>query len=129
MRSLFLLAALLLAVTVSSSSVASKATNDGKKQRAVMQFTEPVRLQGVLLKGEYLFIHDDAAMMRGETCTFVYEGNREVASKLVVSFHCTPTQRSKVNTFTIRTEQGASGVELREIQFSGDTESHVVPVK
>ena len=103
MKSLILLVALLFAVTLSSSSlVASKAAPGGSK-RAVMVFTEPVRLMGVdLNKGEYLFVHDDAAMARGETCTFVYKGNAPVASKLVVSFHCVPADRTKAGTFTVR---------------------------
>ena len=129
MKSLFLLFALLFAVALSSSSaVVSKASNG--KQKAVAQFNEPVRLQGVLLKGEYLFVHDDAALRRGEACTFVYKGDAEVAGKLVVSFHCTPVQRQKVSSFSVRTEQVSPGInELREFQFSGETEAHGVPAK
>ena len=131
MKSLFLLFALLFAVALSSSSaVVSKASNPSKKQRAIAQFNDPVRLQGVLLKGEYLFVHDDAAMARGEACTFIYKGDAEIASKLVVSFHCTPVQRHKVSGFVVRTEQVSPGVnELREFQFGGETEAHAVPVK
>jgi len=131
MKSLFLLFALLFAVALSSSSaVVSKASNPSKKQKAVAQFNDPVRLQGILLKGQYLFVHDDAAMMRGEACTFVYKGDAEIASKLVVSFHCTPVQRQKVGGFVVRTEQVSPGVnELREFQFGGETEAHAVPVK
>jgi len=130
MKSLFLLFALLFAVTLSSSSaVVSKASN-AKKQRAVTQFSDPVRLQGILLKGEYLFVHDDAAMARGEACTFVYKGDAEIASKLVVYFHCTPVQRLKVGSFVVRTEKVSPGVnELREFQFGGETEAHAVPLK
>ena len=131
MKSLFLLFALLFAVALSSSSaVVSKASNPNQKQKAVTQFNDPVRLQGVLLKGEYLFVHDDAAMMRGEACTFVYKGDAEIASKLVVSFHCTPVQRQKLSSFVVRTEQVSPGIdEVREFQFRGDTEAHAVPVK
>src|SRR5205823_8177203 len=90
MKSLLLLVGLLFAVTLSSSSsVASKAA-PAKKQRAVMTFATPVKLQGVMLKGEYLFVHDDAAMANGETCTFVYKGTVETPSNLVVKFACTP---------------------------------------
>ena len=129
MKSLFLLFALLFAVALSTSSaIVSKASNG--KQKAVAQFNEPVRLQGVLLKGEYLFVHDDAAMRRGEACTFVYKGDAEIAGKLVVSFHCTPVQRQKVSSFSVRTEQVSPGInELREFQFSGETEAHAVPAK
>ncbi len=128
MKSLFLFAALLFAVAVgSTASVASKGPQEMKKQKATMHFSQPVRVHGVVLKGEYLFVHDDAAMMRGEACTFIYKGNAEIASKLVTSFRCTPAERVKVKSFTVRTEQIANFAELREFQFAGETEAHVVP--
>lgn len=127
MKSLILLAALLFAVTISGSSlVASKAAPGGKKS-AVMKFAEPVRLMGVVLKGDYLFVHDDAAMARGEACTFVYKGNSPVASKLVVSFHCVPAERTKVASFTVRMSAASGFQELTEYQFEGETEAHTVP--
>lgn len=129
MKSLFLLGALLLAVVLSSSSaVTSNASPYAKKHKAVAQFNEPVRLMGVTLKGQYLFVHDDAAMARGEACTFVYKGEAEIASKLVVSFHCTPVQRLKVDSFVVRTELINGFNELREYQFDGDTEAHMTPL-
>lgn len=131
MKSLLLLVALLFAVTLGSSyAVVTKASNPARKQKAIAQFNDPVRFQGVILKGEYLFVHDDAAMKRGEACTFVYKGSAEIASKLVASFHCTPVERPKVDSFSVRTMQVSPGVdELREIQFRGETEAHLVPAK
>ena len=129
MKSLLLLAVLLCAVGVSSIAVASKAANSIKKQKATVLFNEPVSLMGNTLKGQYLFVHDDAAMARGEACTFVYKGDAEIASKLVVSFHCTPTQRLKVNSFIVRTELISGVNQLKEYQFNGETEAHMVPVK
>ena len=127
MKSLILLVTLLLAVTISGSSlVASKAAPAGKKQ-AVMRFNEPVLLLGVVLKGEYLFVHDDAAMARGEACTLVYKGNAPIASKLVVSFHCVPEQRLKVASFTVRTAEVSGLQALTEYQFAGEMEAHTVP--
>lgn len=130
MKTLFLFAALLFAVTLSSVSLASNTTVAGKKHKAVMQFSQPVELMNVILQGEYLFVHDDAAMARGEVCTFVYKGTGEVANKLVASFHCTPAERTKVGSFTVRTNQPAPGITvLSEFQFGGETEAHVVPAK
>ena len=129
MKSLLLLIAVLFAVVLSSSSaVPSKASATAKKQKAITQFNDPVRLMGVTLKGTYLFVHDDAAMARGEACTFVYKGEAENASKLVVSFHCVPAQRLKVGSFVVRTEMVSGINELREYQFEGDTEAHMVPL-
>jgi hypothetical protein len=128
MKSLLLLFALLFAVGLSSSIAVSKATAPAKKQKSVVLFNEPVQLMGVTLKGQYLFVHDDAAMARGDACTFVYKGEAEIASKLVVSFHCTPVQRQKVDGFIVRTELIGGFTQLREFQFGGDTESHMVPM-
>ena|ERR1043166_658745 len=128
MKSLFLLTALLFAVALSSgTAVVSKASNPARKQKATVVFNDPVRLMGVTLKGQYLFVHDDEAMARGEACTFVYKGAAAIASKLVTSFHCTPTQRRKVDSFIVRTELVSGANELREFQFDGDTEAHLVP--
>jgi hypothetical protein len=129
MKTLFIFAALMLAVTFGASPLTTgRASHFHQKQKAVMRFNQPIELLGVTLKGEYLFVHDEAAMMRGEACTYVYKGNAEVASKLVVSFRCLPAQRVKVSSFTVRTEQLAPGLSsLREYQYAGDTEAHVVP--
>jgi hypothetical protein len=131
MKSFLLFIAFLCAVSLSSSSAPSvtNAANAANKDRAVMKFNEPVKLMGVMLKGEYLFVHDDAAMARGEACTFVYKGVAELPDKLVVSFHCTPAERAKVANFTVRTLLISPGqYELREFQFAGSTEAHLVPV-
>ena len=131
MKSVLLFVALLCAVTLSSSLTppAAGATSMARKDRAVMKFNQPVVLMGATLKGEYLFVHDDAAMARGEACTFVYKGDAEIQSKLVVSFHCTPAERAKVAAFTVRTVQISPELsEIREFQFGGMKEAHLVPV-
>ena len=131
MKSFLLFIAFLCAVTLSSSSAPSvtNAANAAKKERAVIKFNQPVKLLGATLKGEYLFVHDDEAMARGEACTFVYKGEAETASKLVLSFHCTPAARGRVNNFTVRSLLTSPGqYELREFQFSGSSEAHLVPV-
>jgi len=132
MKSLLLFIAILCAVTLSSSSTPSvtNAANPDKKERATMKFNQPVKLMGLTLKaGEYLFVHDDEAMARGEACTSVYKGNAEVPDKLVVAFHCTPVPRAKVASFTVRTLlTSPEQYEVREFQFAGSTESHLVPL-
>lgn len=128
MKKVLLFAALLCAVTLSVGSSFVSNASKSQKQRATVTFNEPVKLQNMVLKGEYLFIHDNDAMMRGEACTFVYKGNVETAKNLVLSFHCIPANRAKVSNFTVRTGQLTPGVvELREFQFAGETESHMVP--
>jgi hypothetical protein len=121
----FVLCALILA---GSLAWESKASNESRKQKAVAQFDNPVVLQGVTLKGQYLFVHDDAAMSRGEACTYVYKGTSESAKRLVVSFHCVHVDRTKTDRFILRSLETSPGViQLREFQFAGDTAGHAVP--
>lgn len=128
MKSLAFFVVVLCALIVGSVSWETRASNTVGKQRAVTNFTQPVVLRGVTLKGEYLFVHDDAAMQRGEACTYVYEGNAPIPKKLVVSFHCVPVQRAKAKNFILRSVVTSTGItELQEYQFAGDTEAHAVP--
>lgn len=129
MRSFLLFIALLFVVILSISSGPSvTAAEAGKKEKAVMNFDQPVRLMNVTLKGEYLLVHDDAAMARGEACTFVYKGLNETPKKLVASFHCVPSARAKGDSFRMRLSLLSTGeYELTEFQFAGSTEAHLVP--
>ena len=128
MKTFALFLALVAVAVLAGTPAAGSKTLAGKIQKGTVQFNDPVVLQGVTLKGEYLFVHDDAAMTRGEACTRVYKGNAEVSSKLVVAFHCTPIDRSKSAHFIVRMNQVAPGVnEVTEYQFKGDTEAHGVP--
>ena len=128
MKSVVFFVVVLCALIIGSVSWETKASNKAGKQRAITTFNRAVVLHGVTLKGEYLFVHDDAAMQRGEDCTYVYEGNAPDPKKLVVSFHCVPVQRAKAKNFILRSVQTSAGVfELQEFQFAGDTEGHAVP--
>jgi hypothetical protein len=128
MKRVALFVAVLCALIVGSVSWETNASNTIRKQSAVTTFDRAVVLHGVTLKGEYLFVHDDAAMQRGEACTFVYEGTAAIPRKLVVSFHCVPVQRAKAKNFITRSIETSPGItEMQEYQFSGDTEGHGVP--
>jgi hypothetical protein len=128
MKSVAFFLMVLCALIIGAVSWDTKASNTARKQSAVTNFDRAVVLHGVTLKGEYLFVHDDAAMQRGEACTYVYEGNAPVARKLVVSFHCVPVQRMKVKNFILRSVETSPGIiELQEYQFAGDSEAHAVP--
>lgn len=132
MKRVLVFGALLCALVLSSISSPSvpNAVEAATKEKAVITFTNSVMLMGVELKGTYLFVHDDQAMARGDACTYVYKGEAESRSKLVVSFHCKPIDRSKVDRFRVRSILNADGKdELTELQFSGSTEGHLVPVR
>ena len=131
MKSFLFFLAVLVVFTLANSSAptVTNAADSPKKEMAVMKFNYTVTLMNVSLKGEYLFVHDDAAMARGEACTYIYKGVYEAPKNLVASFHCIPAARPKAPYFTVRTSMISPGVyELKEYQFAGSTESHLVPV-
>jgi hypothetical protein len=113
-----------LMITIGAFAVHTKA--EAKTiDRATIEFTQTVKLVNVVLKGEYLVVHDEALMAKGEACTYVYDRS----GKLVVSFHCTPVERPKADRFRLVTRRlDPSGLsEVVEIQFAGSTEAHLVP--
>lgn len=129
MKTLVFLSAVLCALILGSVSWTTTAATDDQKRTAVTEFANPVTVQGVVLKGKYLFVHDNAAMNRGEACTYIYKGDAELRDKLVASFHCVHVERTKAKNFITRTRETAPGiVELLEFQFSGETAGHGVPL-
>jgi hypothetical protein len=128
MKKLFFIFVALGALVLASFALEANASST-KRQQATMRFDKAMTVHGVVLTpGQYLFVHDDTAMARGDACSFIYKGYTASADKLVVSFHCTPAERTKANHFITRsTEKPGGVVELLEYQFQGDTESHVVP--
>ena len=129
MKTLVFVSVLLCALILGGVSWTSTAATDNQKRRAVTEFLNPVTVHGVVLKGKYLFVHDDAAMARGDACTLIYKGEAELRSKLAVSFHCLHVERPRVKNFILRTRETVPGViELEEFQFSGDTAGHGVPL-
>jgi hypothetical protein len=128
MKTLVFVSVVFCALILGSVTSTSTAATGDQKQKAVARFDRPVTLQGVVLKGTYLFVHDDAAMNRGEACSYIYKGELAVKDKLVVSFHCTHVERAKATHFVLRSIDTPSGIpELREFQFGGETTGHAVP--
>jgi len=125
MKRLLLAGSMLFAVMLLAAFAANAKTDSKINERATVQFTQTVKLMNVFLRGEYLIVHDEGRMAKGEVCTYLYDRS----GKLVVSFHCTPVERPKTNTFKViatrLTQDGVS--EIKEIQFAGSTEAHIVP--
>ena len=129
MKTFFLFIALLFVLSLSNSSTPSVTSAAALKEKAVVTFDGNVTLMDIPLKGEYLFVHDESAMVRGEACTYVYKGVEEKPENLVVYFHCTPRIRGIAERFSVRTVRVAPGqYELREYQFAGSPEGHLIPV-
>ena len=126
MKRLLIAASTLAALMITIGAFAAHTRADAKKnERATIEFTQTVKLLNVVLKGEYLIVHDEAMMAKGADCTYLYDRS----GKLVVSFHCTPVERPKADRFRVVTRRlDPSGLgEIKEIQFAGSTEAHQVP--
>lgn len=129
-RSMAFITTVFLALMTLAIPVALGEGGAPRKERAVVEFPESVKLMGVLLKGEYLVVHDEERMTRGEPCTYVYSGSVEQESKLVAAFHCLHVDREKADRFTVTLDPRRSAydvLEVREIQFANSTDGHRVP--
>jgi hypothetical protein len=101
-----------------------------RKEKAVVEFTQTVKWMDVLLKGEYLIVHDEEAMAQGKPCTYVYKGNKEQADKLILSFHCKHMDRQVAKSFVMRLYKRNVAYEIPEVQefqFAGSAAGHAVP--
>jgi hypothetical protein len=116
---------------VSSTSAKTGRVADSKIQQDVVEFDTQVKLLNVILKGQYLFVHDEERMARGESCTYVYKYADGKKGELVVSFHCIPVAREKTNHFTITTRKlpNIDLYELVEYRLAGSSEGHRVPTE
>jgi hypothetical protein len=124
-----------VAVLVGLFSVSTFATRgDGvgpSRRWAIVNFTSPVQLDDQFLMGQYLFVHDDAKMARGEACTSIYRFDpARGPQEEILTFHCRPAHRDVCDkaTFTV-TDAGLDIPKLIEYQFAGDVEGHGVPIK
>ena len=124
MKRLLIATSMLAALVIVGGFATHTKAETKQTERATIEFTQTVKLLNVVLKGEYLIVHDEALMAKGEDCTYVYNRSGE----LVVSFHCTPVERPKSDRFRVVTRRlDPSGLnEVVEIQFAGSTEAHQV---
>lgn len=126
MKRILLATSMFAALVLTIGVFTAQAKPEPKKtERATIEFNEQVKLLNVFLKGEYFIMHDEDRMAKGEDCTYIYDAK----GKLVVSFHCTPVERPKADRFRVVTARSIitnGPAEIREIQFAGSTEAHLV---
>jgi len=122
---------LLVAMLAFVGAVAAYGTHkNSQREEAVVEFTETVKLQGVLLRGQYLISHDDTKMAAGEPCLSIYTMKAGKRDKLVISIHCEPVARERAAQFTVTLSPRSSANavrEVREIQFAGIAKGHRIP--
>jgi len=124
---------LLLIATLAPAVIANSGDRTGPSRRwAAVYMKEPTLIGSVIVEGPVIFVHDDEQMARGEPCTSVrlFHPQQGPADE-IASFHCIPTQRRAVETFTMTTRPNRElgyGCILIDYQFAGDTEAHGVPL-
>ena len=113
-----------------NAPAADRMTGNPLREEAVVEFTELVKLQGVLLRGQYLIYHDDEMMESGKPCLNIYTMKAGKRDKLVISIHCEPVARERAAQFTVTLGPRSSANalrEVREIQFAGMAKGHRIP--
>src|SRR5215510_3274245 len=113
-----------------NAPAADRMTGNPLREEAVVEFTELVKLQGVLLRGQYLIYHDDEMMESGKPCLNIYTMKAGKRDKLVIAVHCEPVERRLAKEFTVLLTPRNSAYtvrEVREIQFAGFAKAHRIP--
>jgi hypothetical protein len=101
------------------------------QQSAIVRFEHPTWVGSQILIGDYVIVHDEYKMTRGQPCTALYHvGTQMRLLDEVVSFRCIPHERKIAPSFaTTVSSNPALGVDtLTEFQFAGDSEGHGVPI-
>jgi hypothetical protein len=123
---------LLVALLGVGTSVSRAGAVAGSRQWTLVNFVDPVRVKDQILMGPVLIVHDDAKMARGEACTTFYRFDPSKGPKEeLVSFHCRPEARDKVDqtTFAYAETQTVGCKRLVSYQIAGDSEAHGIPSK
>jgi hypothetical protein len=132
MRSRIIVGSFLLLGVLAAGTIAT--SGDGvapSRQWATTNFVNPVLVNDQLLMGQYLIVHDDAKMARGEACTSFYRFDTvRGPQEEVLSFHCKPAERKIVDRLTLTQSEPVGDLGIRmvtEYQFAGDCEGHGIP--
>jgi len=121
---------LLASLAFINAPAANRMTGNLPGEEAVVEFTELVKLQGVLLRGQYLIYHDDEMMEAGKPCLYIYTMKAGKRDQLVIAVHCEPVDRKPAKEFTVLLTPRNSAYtvrEVREIQFAGVAKAHRIP--
>ena len=134
MRSRIVVGVFLLIALVGAGTLGARGNSyvGSDKQWTIVNFPDPVSVNGEFMMGSVLIVHDSAKMARGEPCTTFYRFDPARGPKeALVSFHCNPRQSYGVDTTTLTMVSIIPGAckKLVEFQIAGDAEAHGIPTK
>jgi len=121
---------LLVAGLMTVGTVASRNQIGYARTTAIVHFVDPVLVTDRVVMGPVLIVHDDEKMARGEACTTFYRFDpARGPQEEIVSFHCTPVQRSvaEKTRLTLSERSEPTCKRLLEYQVAGESEAHAIP--
>jgi hypothetical protein len=133
MKARILVLSLLVVGAMSVGTTASRGQGvSGQRTWTLINFINPVRVLDQVVMGPVMIVHDDQKMEQGEACTTFYRfdparGPREE----LVSFHCTPVQRTvaAVTRLSVSEVEDGACKRLLEYQIVGESEAHAIPAR
>src|SRR5215475_9821379 len=118
MKRMILAAPLLMVMFAFAGAPVTSGMNiNPQREEAVVEFTELVKMQGVLLRGQYLIYHDDEMMEAGKPCLYIYTMKAGKRDQLVIAVHCEPVERKPAKEFTVLLSPRASANAVREVRL------------
>lgn len=132
MKARVLVLTLLVVGAMTVGTVASRGSAAGPRTWTLINFVDPVRVVDQVVMGPVMIVHDDQKMELGEACTTFYRfvpgrGPREE----LISFHCTPVQRTVASSTQLSVSEREEGgcKRLLEYQIVGESEAHAIPTR
>jgi hypothetical protein len=132
MRTRIIVAVTLLIALLAVGTYVSRAGEvGGRRQWTAINFVDAVQVKDQIMMGPVLIVHDDEKMGRGEPCTTFYRFDpAKGPQEELLSFHCRPVQRTRVDRTTFKLVDTPLGCKrLTEYQVAGDSEAHGIPTK
>lgn len=131
MKSRIIVGSLLVFGLLSVGTFARNTTVAGTKSWTLVNFVNPVSIQGRVVMGPVMILHDDEKMAKGQPCTTIYRFDTERGpAEELASFHCKPVQRNVAELTTLTLAGGPDTCKrLVEYQIAGETEAHGIPAK
>jgi hypothetical protein len=131
MKARLFVLSLLIVGLMTVGTVASRIQSGNPRTTAIVNFTDPVLVTDQLVMGPVLIVHDDEKMAQGEACTTFYRFDPvRGPQEEILSFHCTPVQRTvaEKTRLTLSERSDPSCKRLLEYQVAGESEAHAIPL-
>ncbi len=102
--------------------------NNPQYKSVIVTFTKNTLFYDTVLRGDYLIVHDDAAMaVPGKHCTRIYHYENGQIGALVTTFRCQPVPSETAKQTNFSVVPSVTIDRVSGFQIAGDEEIHAVP--